>query len=170
MPDSNSRFLPALIAVQFLTLIMLTAMFFRLPPRENPVTGAGDTVVEDKPVQEPAFPASHLPAAPELKDALREIVREELAALSASTETVRVNTRQDKIPSENERQEQETAAAISGSIVQQAISAGVWRRTDTEALLPHLGELSDEHRLALTKQLFSSINRQELEMEDFPPL
>lgn len=167
MSDSNSRLLPALIAVQFLTLIMLTAMFFRLPPRENLMTG--DTMIEDKPVQEPAFPASRLPAA-ELKDALREIVREELAALPASTETTRVNTQQDKILSENERQEQETAAAISVSIVQQATSAGVWRRTDTEALLPHLGKLSEEHRLALTKQLFSSINRQELAMEDFPPL
>lgn len=162
MPDSNSRLLPALIAVQFLTLIMLTAMFFRLPPRENPVTG--DTVIENRPVQAPAFSASGL------KDALREIVREELAALPASTETTVADTQQDDMLSESERQEQETAAAISISIVQQATSAGVWRRTDTEALLPHLGKLSEEHRLALTKQLFSSINRQELEMEDFPPL
>lgn len=167
MTDSNSRLLPALIAVQFLTLIMLTAMFFRLPPRESPVTG--DTVIENRPVQAPAFSTSRLPAAG-LKDALREIVREELAALPASTETTVADTQQDDMLSESERQEQETAAAISISIVQQATSAGVWRRTDTEALLPHLGKLSEEHRLALTKQLFSSINRQELEMEDFPPL
>lgn len=171
MTDSNNRLLPTLIALQLSVLGILIVMLF------NPPLQDADTADHPRPenslaqAESPASPVREPGVSPELKAALRQIIREELAALPSQAAGKNVHASQTNIVlSDSERQEQQTAAAISEAVVQQATSAGVWTRADTEALLPHLGKMSDQQRLALVDQLYGAINRQEMDIQDLPPL
>jgi hypothetical protein len=167
MTASNNRLLAALIALQSAILILLTAIFLRAPAQ--PGHAAAEENVID---QAHVLIEQRLPVTAEFENVLREIIRDELAALPVST----VTTGENPIPqaeaalSETELEAQRTSAMISSSIVQQAASAGVWTQADTDALMPHLGGISPQQRLALIDQLYGAINRQEMEIEDFPPL
>lgn len=173
MTDSNnSRLLSTLIALQLSVLGILIVMLFN-PPLQD----ATATIHENRPenpfaqTKPPASPVYSQAASSELKAALREIIREELAALPVSTVGRNMPASQpDTVLSNREREEQETAAAISAAVVQQATSAGVWTQADTEALLPHVARMSDQQRLALVDQLYGAINRQEMDIQDLPPL
>jgi hypothetical protein len=171
MIASDKRLLVALIAMQFAILMLLMAIFLRAP--SQPGYAAMDSnAIESEQVQASASPATRLQVTAELKNTLREIIREELAALPVSAATNGDNTafQAEAGLSESERQAQETADMVSASIVQQAASAGVWTQADTDALMPHLGRISEQQRLALMDQLYGAINRQEMEIQDFPPL
>lgn len=175
MTDSNNRLLSTLIALQLSVLGILIVMLFN-PPQQSTPTSANQDLPEN-PLEREDSPASLLhsdsePVSPELKAALREIIRNELAVLTASTSAAKddFTSQPGIVLSESELQEQETAAMVSATIVQQATSAGVWSETDTKALLPHLGKLSEQQRLILMDQLYSAINRQEMDIQDFPPL
>lgn len=175
MTDSNNRMLSTLIALQLSVLGILIVMLFN-PPLQSSATNANQDLPEsslerEDPSASP-FQSDSEPVSPELKAALREIIRNELAALTASSSAAKddFTSQPDITLSESKLQEQETAAMVSATIVQQATSAGVWSGTDTEALLPHLGKLSEQQRLLLMDQLYSAINRQEMDIQDFPPL
>jgi hypothetical protein len=171
MTDSNNRLLSTLIALQLSVLGILIVMLFNPP-------APGDSATRVNPPEnslaqaEPPSPTVYSQSvSPELKSALREIIREELAALPLPTAAGNdAASRPEIVLSDSELQEQQTAAAISTSVVQQATSAGVWTRADTEALLPYITKMSDTQRLALVDQLYGAINRQEMEIQDFPPL
>lgn len=172
MTDSNNRLLSTLIALQLSVLGILIVMLFNPP-------APGDSATRVNPPEnslaqaEPPSPTVYSQSvSPELKSALREIIREELAALPLPTAAAGNDaaSRPEIVLSDSELQEQQTAAAISTSVVQQATSAGVWTRADTEALLPYITKMSDTQRLALVDQLYGAINRQEMDIQDFPPL
>lgn len=167
MTTSNNRLLATLIVLQSAILILLAAIFLRAPAQHGHAAAEENVIGHAHALTEQRWPVTA-----EFKSVLREIIRDELTMLPVSAPPVTDNavSEPEKVLSENERHAQETAAAISTSIVQQATSAGVWTRADTEALLPHIARLSEEQRWKLTDQLFTSINRQELEIEDFPPL
>lgn len=171
MTDSNnSRLLSTLVALQLSVLGILIVMLFN-PPLQDPAAIAHDHRPENTLTQtKPPSPVYSQTVSPELKAALREIIREELAALPVSIAGDVPVSQPDIVLSDREREQQETADAISVAVVQQATSAGVWTRADTEALLPHLGRMSEQQRLALVDQLYGAINRQEMDIQDFPPL
>lgn len=170
MSVPNHRLLSTLVVMQLLTLGILVAMYFN-PPEQNPTVVYRNEAASGNPaLVSETHPAPVATA--ELKKALREIIREELAALPSPSRIAKDDSasQPEEALSEHNRQEQETAAAISTSIVQQATSAGVWTRADTEALLPQIARLSEEQRVALMEQLYGAINRQEMDIQDFPPL
>lgn len=173
MTDSNNRLLSTLLVLQLSTLGVLIIILFNPPSSQSAATinhaRAENTVAQAGPFVSPDY---RQPVSPELKAALREVIRDELAALPSSTGagTNTPTSQPDIMLSENELQQQETAAAISATVVQQATSAGVWTRADTDALLPYVARMSEQQRLALMDQLYGAINRQEMDMQDFPPL
>lgn len=172
MIDSNNRLLSTLIIMQLLTLGILVVMLFN-PPSQNSAVGHNKSRNNLNHEHTSASPVYGNAVTAELKIALREIIRDELAAPPSSAvagATGDVISQPDAMLTDSELQEQETAAAVSATVIQQATSAGIWTRADTEALLPHLGRISADQRLALMDQLYSAINRQEMEIRDFPPL
>lgn len=173
MADSNNRLLSALAGMQLLTLGILVTMLLN-QPSENSAAVVSHTNPGNSPAAEhaSAYSAQSGSVTAELKTALREIIRDELAALPASTGAAKddANFQTDVRLSESELQEQETASTVAATIIQQATSAGIWTRADTEALMPHIGRISEQQRLALIEQLYGAINRQEMDIQDFPPL
>lgn len=174
MTDSNNRLLSTLVAMQLLTLGILVVMLFNSPPASKTATvSQGEPKNASASGYASASPFYQEPVSAELKTALREILREELASLTLAADAGKDNefvSQPDKVLSADELMTQETAAMVSTSIIQQATSAGVWTQADTNALLPHLGSISGQQRLALMDQLFGAINRQEMDIQDFPPL
>lgn len=69
-----------------------------------------------------------------------------------------------------EIEQQEQQYSNSDAIISAAIAVGKWTEQDTRNLLPHMGNLSYEQRIALLEKFHSAVNRQELNLEAFPPL
>jgi hypothetical protein len=159
MTTSRNPLLPALIVLQFATLCVTLLVLFAT---KQPVARGAAPAPAIHP--QPAS-TNHLSA--ELKAELRAIVRAEMTAAMSGTVA-----RAEPAPalSGQQRELQTQAAAVSAAIIDQAVSAGVWTRADTEALLPQLGGISPEQRLALVEEFYAAINRQELTLKDFPPL
>lgn len=172
MADSNKRLLSILAALQFVTLGLLLTLVF-VPPAERPLAGAGYGAERD--VVEPAAPVSarhEAIALAEFKAAMRSVLREELEAHAGALQAGAAprEAASPEAPSVNDLQAREEAGAVSAAVVQQALSAGVWTAGDTRALLPHLGRLSEEQRAELVDRFYTAVNRQQLDLEDVPPL
>jgi hypothetical protein len=160
MINAKDRFIFAVAVLQVVTLTLVLGMFFqsRTQPTQSLFIGAGSSAGD-------ATAPGLTPA--ELEQALRAIVRSELASSAGNVAQQTVSTR---APSAETHELQLRAVEASAAIIRQATAAGVWSREDTEALLPHIGQVSAEQRLALVEQFYAAINRQELELDDFPPL
>jgi hypothetical protein len=160
MINAKDRFLFGLAVLHVITLTLVLLMFFqsRAQPTHSLFIGAGGSVTDST--------APELTPA-ELEQALRAIVRSELASRTGNVTQQAAST---AAPTAETRELQLHAAETSATIIRQATAAGVWSREDTEALLPHIGQVSADQRLALVEQFYTAINRQELELEDFPPL
>lgn len=106
---------------------------------------------------------------------LRRVLRDELAAIGAESKQAgnapekEIQQAAPKLDDDAVAAQQE-AESISMAIVRQAISTGRWTKKDTIALLPHLGRMSAEQRTKLVELFYDSINRQEVYLEDLPPL
>jgi hypothetical protein len=157
---AKDRFLLALAVLQVITLTLVLTLFFqsRAQPAQSWYIGAGRWAT-------PATAPGTTPA--EMEQALRAVVRSELAARGGN---VAQHREAYVAPTEEARELQIRAAEASADIIRQALSNGVWTSQDTQALLPHIGQVSDQQRLALVEQFYAAINRQELELDDFPPL
>jgi hypothetical protein len=158
MIDSRKLML-ALIVLQIATVSLLLLTFF--PPESDLPPGNTVATESGRIGQSQPLPMSALQAE------LRGIVREEIAAATGSQSTGEIES---KPLSEEELKGREQAAAASGSLIHGAIAAGVWTRGDTQSLLPHIGRMSSEQRIALMEEFYGAINRQELQLEDIPPL
>ena len=64
--------------------------------------------------------------------------------------------------------QQEIIIAESQSIISQAISAGVWTAADSRKLSEHTHNLTENQRIQLLDELYSAINRQEVQLNDIP--
>jgi hypothetical protein len=161
MVDSRNSLLLALVVLQVATLAFMLLIFFNTSPRD----AAPERIVIAGAEQfRPARDAS----AAELAPLLREIVRSEIrlaGAGHAANEAAAAAP-----PAEQEIRARQQAAASSAAIIHGAVATGVWTKTDTEALLPLIGQVSDEQRMALMDEFYSAVNRQELRINDFPPL
>jgi hypothetical protein len=160
MTASRNPLLPALIVLQFATLCVTLLVLFAT---KQPIARATPA-----PAIHPQ-PAAASSLSAELKAELRAIVRAEMSAAMTGTVAV-AGAESAPALSGQQRELQTQAAAVSAAIIDQAVSAGVWTRADTEALLPQLGSISPEQRLALVEEFYAAINRQELTLKDFPPL
>lgn len=158
MTASRNPLLLALFVLQFATLCLTLLVLFETQAQ------SAAPVLE---VRQHSASRDSAAGMAELKAELRAIVRAEVSAAMAGTA---VAGEPAPAPSEQQLQAQAQAAAVSASIIQQAVSAGVWTRADTEALMPQLGSISPEQRLALVEEFYAAINRQELSLKDFPPL
>jgi len=58
----------------------------------------------------------------------------------------------------------------SASVVDTALASGKWSANDTVALVPYLQTLNVAQRIALLDKIHAAVNRQELKLEDIPPL
>jgi hypothetical protein len=103
----------------------------------------------------------------ELEKTLRMIIRSEFAALNMSAKAAPIAP--PKALNTQELKQQQIAGKESTTIVSTAISKGVWTKADSQAMMQHLGSLSQEQTIALMEQLYSAINRQEMKLEDHPP-
>ncbi len=155
--NARNPLLLTLIVLQIATL----AYLFMKPATQD--GSAGRTFVIE------GTDGSRAASTAELRTELRAIVRSEITALGSAAPARSVNTDTGPV-SEQELQMKEQASAASGEIIHQAISARIWTREDTRALLPHIGKLDEGQRMALVEEFYSAINRQELKLEDFPPL
>jgi hypothetical protein len=172
LASENRLLLPALFVLQILTLGILVWML------ANPVDG-GITHNPQSATQNPASHAKSIHgdhAITEIKATLRKIVREELAALAYVGDLADSHSNNnhpahsDATLETHDPHVSEQAVTTSSSIIRQAASTGVWTKADTQALLPHIGNMSGQQRLALAEQFYDAINRQQLALEDFPPL
>jgi hypothetical protein len=161
MTSSRNPLLLTLIFLQIATLSLLLFIFL------NPT--APNLLAAERPI---LLEHGDSLSAAELKTELRAIVRSEIAALATTAGLPA------PVPpvigkaalSESERELQEQAVAASGSIIRQAVAAGVWTPADSQALLQHIGKITAEQRLELVEDFYAAINRQELKLDDFPPL
>jgi hypothetical protein len=160
MIDSKKLML-ALIVLQIATVSLLLLTFF--PPESDLPRGNTVAIESSHTGQTQPVPVSAL------QTELRSMIRAEIEAREAASAAV---SRENQSPalSTDELQDREQAITISGSIMRQAISARAWTRADTEALLPHLGRLPAAERRALMDEFHTALNRQELKLEDIPPL
>lgn len=158
MTASRNPLLLALFILQFATLCLTLLVLFET--RAQP--GAPALALS-----QPSPAAAGAIGIAELKTELRAIVRAELATALAGSPAAGEPA---PATSEQQLQVQAHAVATSEAIIEQAVSAGVWTRADTEALMPQLGNISPEQRLALVEEFYAAINRQELTLKDFPPL
>lgn len=164
MTASRNPLLLGLVVLQTATLCLLMLMLFSNPPARGGAPAA--EVSRQSPDGAPSLSVE------ELKTELRAIVRAEMAALGAAmgAGSPEPESNGESALSMRELQLQAQSAATSAAIIQQAVSAGVWTRADTEALMPQLGNISPEQRLDLVEEFYAAINRQELTLRDFPPL
>ena len=171
MSDLNRRLLPILLALQSLTFVIVIILWLQAPSQTGQ-SGTGNHAANNNQFQN-AVASETISTTAINPDLLREIIRDELAQLtytpSASSDAV-VTTRSIRNLSYDEQKAQENAAAVSLSIVRQAVSAGAWTKSDTDALLPYVGALSEQQRIVLMDELFGAINQQEVDIQDFPPL
>ncbi|GLS24321.1 hypothetical protein [Marinibactrum halimedae] len=76
--------------------------------------------------------------------------------------------------SEEEKHEKrlrvEEAMNYSSITIDNALSAGIWTREDTQKLYEHVGDLPESKRQELRDKLYTAINRQEVILEGFPGL
>jgi hypothetical protein len=165
MTESRNPLLIALIALQIATLCCVTLLFFNSSTQRNPLDATvGIDNGNNLPAGNVFAPANGLEA--ELR-----AMRAEIAALRVATGAPAPVTFDATMPpSEQELQTQTQALNSSSLIIQGAVSAGVWTRADTKALLPHIGKVSQQQRRALVEELASAVNRQELKLENLPPL
>ncbi|HEX5055658.1 MAG TPA: hypothetical protein VFX02_04085 [Gammaproteobacteria bacterium] len=165
MISSRNPLLLTLIFLQAATFGLLLFIILNTPER--------NLLAADRPISMDAIgnDGRSLSAA-ELKTELRAIVRSEIAALSstAALPAPISSAAGNAGLSESERELQEQAAAASGSVIRQAVAAGVWTPADSQALMQHVARISAEQRLELVDEFYAAINRQELKLEDFPPL
>jgi hypothetical protein len=163
MTTARNPLLLTLIFLQIATFCLLLFVF--LNPQER------TTMLADRPFSPGSGDNDSLSTA-ELKTELRAIVHSEIAALAttAGLPTPAAPAAGKAAPSESERELQEQAAATSGSIIRQAVAAGVWTRADSQALIQQAGKITAEQRLELMEDFYAAINRQELKLDDFPPL
>jgi hypothetical protein len=163
MTITKNPLLSALIVLQITTLCFVTLLFFKSPAQQ-------DTL--ERSLMSDNNGSTGDSAAPTggLETELRAM-RAEIAALrSAAGVPAPVISDAATPPSEQELQAQTLAFNNSSLIIQSAVSAGVWTRADTKALLPHIGRTNDQQRMALVAEFYDAINRQELRLEDSPPL
>ncbi|MFZ5842023.1 MAG: hypothetical protein ACOY3E_03905 [Pseudomonadota bacterium] len=106
-----------------------------------------------------------------LQQLLREIIRAELQQRpsdnAAAGAPVVANARAMTAAAEREQAQQ---FASSEAVLSNALASGRWTVRDTEALIPHLSQLSTRQRVQLLERFHAAVNRQELELEDIPPL
>jgi hypothetical protein len=110
---------------------------------------------------------------PLLQQQIRSVIRSELttfsATLKANRSTVMDPPRPTLLTAEQQR-EQQNQFAQSEAVLDTALSLGVWTERDTRNLIPHLSSLSGAQRLQLLEKFHGAVNRQELKLEDVPPL
>ena len=99
---------------------------------------------------------------------LRDIVRSELSVLPKKEELNAQLTQPAKPLSLEEKQHQQAAVAASTTIVTTAISNRTWTKADSESLAEQLVQMTEEQRRVIRNQLFTAINRQEIELKDIP--
>lgn len=135
-------------------------------PFDAPARNAGAAHVSDCGVPQGSLPAD------ELRTELRAILRAEIAALRSpgASAAPASSDEADIMLSENELAQREQALAASSSVLRQALTSGVWRAADSQALLQHIAVISPVQRQQLVEEFYAAINRQELKLEDFPPL
>jgi hypothetical protein len=160
MTVSKNPLLITLIILQIATLCCMGLLFFNSPTKQDSpglaITG------NNWPADNRAVPFTGLET--ELR-----AMRAEIAALRAASGDLSPTDTRPQL-SEQELQAQEQAVNASTSVIRGAVSAGVWTRTDTQALMGQLDSVSPEQRLELVKEFYAAINRQELVLKDFPPL
>ena len=106
-----------------------------------------------------------------LQQLLREIVRAELQQRSTHGASTDMSTKPSApTMTDAARREQERQYANSEAVLGNALASGRWTVRDTEALIPYLGQLSNRQRVQLLERFHAAVNRQELELEDIPPL
>ncbi len=153
MIDSK-KLLFALVVLQIATLSLLLLIF--LSPARGVAPGSTFVIKSGREQTQPVSVS---------QTELRALIRAEIE----SRETAGSSAAEENQSGEDPR-DQEQAIAASGSIIRQAIAAGAWTRADTEALLPHLGKFPAAERRALMDEFYTAVNRQELAIDDFPPL
>jgi hypothetical protein len=99
---------------------------------------------------------------------LRDIVRSELNESPKKEERNTQAIQPTKLLSPEEKQHQQAAVTASTTIVTTAISNRTWTRADSDALAEQLGQMTEEQRREIRNQLFTAINRQEIELKDMP--
>ena len=106
-----------------------------------------------------------------LQQLLREVIRAELHQRPSDKPTVGapVHAGMPAMTAAAER-EQAQQFANSETVLSNALASGRWTLRDTEALIPHLSQLSTRQRVQLLERFHAAVNRQELELEDIPPL
>ncbi|HEX4911214.1 MAG TPA: hypothetical protein VFV64_10690 [Permianibacter sp.] len=104
-------------------------------------------------------------AAYPLPQQLRELIRAELKQRPVENSS----TAKPAVTAAAKR-EQELQFANSDAVLSGALASGRWTLHDTEALIPHLSQLSTAQRVQLLERFHAAVNRQELELEDIPPL
>ena len=120
--------------------------------------------------------AGNLVEGAQLQALIRDAVKSELELVVVSGQ----NNNSRAVVSKDEHQtkqvtlydqiEQEAALSRSSSLIDQAISAGRWTEQHTQELLPQLSSLSENQRIKLLEKFHGAVNRQEIELEDVPPL
>lgn len=106
-----------------------------------------------------------------LQQLLREVIRAELQQRSSGkTAAVAPATPDAPAMTAAAKREQELQFANSEAVLGNALASGRWTIRDTEALIPHLSQLSTRQRVQLLERFHAAVNRQELELEDIPPL
>jgi hypothetical protein len=162
MIESRNPLLIALVVLQVATLCFMTLLFFNSPSHQGSTERA---LVSDH-----NRPVGGDPATPDMLEMELRAIRAEIAALRAAAGAPVPAIAEAPRLSEQELQAQAQALNTSSLVIQGAVSAGVWTKADSQALMNQLINVSPEQRLALVEELYAAINRQELVMKDFPPL
>ncbi len=128
--------------------------------------------VKNSPALPPAFQHT-------LQKDLRQIIREELQNITKQTEITTpsaTNKRQEasavtEQPITPNAYASETASSEVRTIVNNALSSGIWTQDSNLAILKYSKDLAPKARIELTEELYGAINRQELKINDaFPTL